>query len=175
MSVKLFISYALNHVTTEMVKNVFDTIFDNEVTQIMELSKLDRDTGKPFKLFWITLDPARHSRVWRFVEQIKIHGRERIIYETKKGKDYYWQVRINKDPEPTKFTPRIMPREQPQQDDELRADVVAFSKTPQFAKIVESVKFEIVEPQIEPGEIVEFREAKRKGASAIKDGKKPRA
>jgi hypothetical protein len=46
--VKLFISYALGYVTTAMVKDVFDTVFDNEVEQIEELEKKDRVTGKPF-------------------------------------------------------------------------------------------------------------------------------
>lgn len=134
MSVKLFIAYALGHVTTEMVKEVFDSIFNNEVTQIMEVERKDRNTGKPFKLFWITLQPARHSRVWRFVEEIEQFGKASIIYETKRGKEYYWQVRINKEKE-TKITPRIMTREETTAaaTPEERAACVAFSKTPKFA------------------------------------------
>ena len=113
MPVKLFISYALNNVTTERVKDVFDTCFDNEVTQIMEFTKFDRDSGKPFKLFWITLDPSRNSRLWKFVEEIKQFGKANIIYETRKGTDYFWQVRINKEKTITSddFVPRIMPRD----------------------------------------------------------------
>jgi len=144
--VKLFISYALGHVTTATVKDVFDTVFDNEVTQIEELSKEDRVTGKPFKLFWITLNPARHSRVWRFVDEIEQFGSARIIYESKRGNDYYWQVRINKDKTPPtiKTTPRILPREVTTSETataQERADVIAFSKTPEFSKLVDSVVF----------------------------------
>ena len=164
--VKLFISYALNHVTTQMVKDVFDTVFDNEVTQIEELSKQDRDTGKSFKLFWITLNPAQHSRVWKFVEEIEQFGSARIIYETHKGKDYYWQVRINKDKEKVavKTTPRILPREEVTTSDTAtakeRADVIAFSKTDAFSKMVNSIVFEgVVEPKLEPGEIKEAADA----------------
>ena len=165
--VKLFISYALNHVTTETVKDVFDTIFDNEVTQIEELSKQDRDTGKSFKLFWITLNPDRHSRVWKFVDEIEQFGSARIIYETHKGKEYYWQVRLNKEktaPEKTvKTTPRILPREVTTSDTATakeRADVIAFSKTAAFSKLVDSVIFEgVIEPKMEPGEIKEALEA----------------
>ena len=160
-SVKLFISYALNHVTTATVKDVFDTVFDNEVTQIEELTKEDRVTGKPFKLFWITLNPARHSRVWKFVDEIEKFGSARIIYETKRGTDYYWQIRLNKDKETpvVKTTPRILPREVTTSEtatDKERADVIAFTKTPDFTKLVKSVVFEgVIEPKLEPGEIKE--------------------
>jgi len=157
--VKLFISYTLGHVTTPMVKDVFDTIFDNEVEQIEELERKDRVTGKSFKLFWITLNPARHSRVWRFVDEIEKYGSARIIYETHKGKDYFWQVRLNKEKEPpapaVKFTPRILPREETTSNnatDKDRADVIAFTKTPAFSKLVKSVVFTI-EPKLEDGEI----------------------
>jgi hypothetical protein len=160
-SVKLFISYALNHVTTATVKDVFDTVFDNEVTQIEELTKEDRVTGKPFKLFWITLNPARHSRVWKFVDEIEKFKSARIIYETKRGTDYYWQVRLNKDKEQAvKTAPRILPREVTTSEtatDKERADVIAFTKTPDFTKLVKSVMFEGV---IEPGEIKEKSKTK---------------
>ena len=157
-SVKLFISYTLGHVTTATVKDVFDLVFNNEVTQIEELERKDRNTGKSFKLFWITLIPARHSRLWRFVDEIEKFGKASIIYETHKGKNYYWQVRINKDKEPAvKFTPRIMPREETTSNNATakeRADVIAFSKTPAFSKLVKSVVFEgVIEPKLEEGEI----------------------
>jgi hypothetical protein len=160
--VKLFISYTLGHVTTATVKDVFDTVFDNEVEQIEELERNDRVTGKPFKLFWITLNPARHSRVWRFVDEIEHYGSARIQYETKRGTDYYWQVRINKDkPKPeVKTTPRILPREVTSETATAkeRADVIAFSKTQAFSKLVDSVVFEgVIEPKLEPGEIKEPR------------------
>lgn len=165
-SVKLFISYTLGHVTTATVKDVFDTVFDNEVTQIEELERKDRVTGKPFKLFWITLAPERHSRVWRFVDEIEQYGSARIIYETKRGNDYYWNVRINKDKTPApavKTTPRILPRESKPEvttsntaTAKERADVIAFSKTAAFSKLVDSVVFEgVISPKLEPGEIRE--------------------
>ena len=165
-SVKLFISYALGHVTTATVKDVFDLVFNNEVTQIEELTKEDRVTGKPFKLFWITLAPARHSRVWKFVEEIEQVGFARITYESKRGKDYYWQVRLNKDKESVKTTPRILPREVPEvttsetATDKERADVIAFTKTPEFTKLVKSVVFEGVIKPLEPGEIKEKSKTK---------------
>jgi hypothetical protein len=159
-SVKLFISYTLGHVTTATVKDVFDLVFNNEVIQIEELERKDRDTGKSFKLFWITLAPERHSPVWRFVDEIEKFGSARIIYETHKGKDYFWQVRINKDKETTpavKSTPRIMPREETTSNNATakeRADVIAFTKTPAFSKLVKSVVFEgVIEPKLEEGEI----------------------
>ena len=176
--VKLFISYTLGHVTTATVKDVFDTVFDDEVTQIEELERKDRDTGKSFKLFWITLAPARHSRVWRFVDEIEKFGKASIIYETRKGKDYFWQVRINKDKEPpVKSTPRIMPREETTSNTATakeRADVIAFTKTPAFSKLVDSVVFEgVIEPKLEPGEIkekkVKFIEDEKRERAALKD------
>ena len=161
--VKLFISYALNHVTTETVRDVFDTVFDNEVTQIEELERNDRNTGKSFKLFWITLNPDRNSRAWKFVDEIEQFGSARIIYETRKGKDYYWQVRLNKEKVPTvKTTPRILPREVTTSDTATakeRADVIAFSKTDAFSKMVNSIVFEGVIEPLEPGEIKEAAEA----------------
>ena len=181
--VKLFISYALGYVTTAMVKDVFDTVFDNEVTQIEELEKKDRVTEKPFKLFWITLNPARHSHAWRFVEEIEKFGSARIIYESKRGKDYYWQVRLNKDKEQApaiKTTPRILPREVKEvkeittsatATDNERTEVVAFTKTPEFAALVESVVLDcVIEPKREEGEVPE----KRKAKVIVKDNKKPR-
>jgi Cu2+-containing amine oxidase len=158
--VKLFISYALNHVTTATVKDVFDSVFNNEVTEIVELVKKDRDTGKSFKLFWITLEPERHSPVWRFVDEIEKFDKASIIYETHKGKDFYWQVRLNKDKvKPVKTMPRIMAREETTSTnatDKERADVIAFTKTPAFTKLVESVVFEgVISPKLEPGEIKE--------------------
>jgi hypothetical protein len=158
--VKLFISYALNHVTTAIVKDVFDSVFNNEVTEIVELAKKDRDTGKPFKLFWITLEPQRHSPVWRFVDEIEKFGKASIIYETHRGKDFYWQVRLNKDKDkPVKTMPRIMAREETTSTnvtDKERADVIAFTKTPAFTKLVDSVVFEgVISPKLEPGEIKE--------------------
>jgi hypothetical protein len=174
--VKLFISYTLGHVTTATVKDVFETVFDDEVTQIEELAKEDRVTGKPFKLFWITLAPARQSRVWRFVDEIEKFGSARIIYETKRGNDYFWQVRINKDkPQPVvvKTTPRILPREVTTSEsatDKERADVIAFSKTPAFSKLVDSIVFEgVIEPKLEPGEI------KEKPRSVIKPAERRKA
>lgn len=179
--VKLFISYALGYVTTATVKDVFDTVFDNEVTQIEELAKQDRVTGKQFKLFWVTLEPARHSRVWKFVEEIEKFGSARIIYETKRGNDYFWQVRLNKDKEAVKTTPRILPREvkdvkevttSETATDKERAEVIAFTKTPEFTKLVESVVFEgVIEPKLEPGEIKEKRKIVIK-ASERKQGVK---
>ena len=109
MSTNLFISYALPHCTTEMVKEVFDTVFDNSVVKIAETSKTDRDTGKPFKMFWITLDCGRSCRTLDvFLAEIKKHEKASIIYETTKGKDRYWNVRINKDK--VKTVPRILER-----------------------------------------------------------------
>jgi hypothetical protein len=168
-SVKLFIAYALGHVTTATVRDVFDLVFNNEVTQIEELERKDRNTGKSFKLFWITLAPERHSPVWRFVDEIEKFGKASIIYETHKGKNYYWQVRINKDKEPaTKFTPRIMSREETTSNNATakeRADVIAFTKTPAFSKLVDSVVFEgVIEPKLEPGEIKEGNAAERREA-----------
>jgi hypothetical protein len=185
--VKLFISYALNHVTTAIVKDVFDSIFNNEVTQIEELVKKDRDTGKTFKLFWITLEPARHSPVWRFVDEIEKFDKASIIYESHKGKDFYWQVRLNKDKiKPVKTMPRIMPRAEVKEIKEVdvkevttsetatekeRTDAIAFTKTPEFSKLVESIVFEgVIEPKLEVGEIPE----KRKLSSEDKKVKKPR-
>ena len=181
--VKLFISYALGYVTTATVKDVFDTVFDNEVTQIEELAKQDRVTGKQFKLFWVTLEPARHSRVWKFVEEIEKFGSARIIYETRKGKDYYWQVRLNKEKTEVKTTPRILPREITTSEvttsetatAKERADVIAFSKTAAFSQLVDSIVFEgVVEPKLEPGEIKEGNAAARRKAAraALQDKKR---
>jgi hypothetical protein len=177
--VKLFISYALGYVTTAMVKDVFDTVFDNEVSQIEELERKDRNTGKPFKLFWVTMIPARHSRVWRFVDEIEKFGSARINYETKRGTDYYWNIRINKDKVPVvKTTPRILPREVKSEvttsetaTDKERAEVIAFTNTPEFSKLVESVVFEgVIEPKMEPGEIKEKRKIVIK-SSEMRKGK----
>ena len=184
--VKLFISYALGHVTTATVKDVFDTVFDDEVTQIEELETKDRVSGKSFKLFWITLEPARHSRVWRFVDEIEQFKSARIIYETKRGTDYYWQVRLNVEKEkPTvkTTTPRILPREDKEittsenATDKERAEVVAFTKTPEFTKLVESVVFEgVIEPKLEPGEIKETKRKDKAEHTSIQeiDGKRQR-
>jgi hypothetical protein len=94
-----------------MVKEVFDTVFQNCVVKIAETSKTDRNTGKPFKMFWVTLDCGRSSwTLGNFIAEIEKHGYASIIYETTKGQDRWWNVRINKEKEKVKTVPRILER-----------------------------------------------------------------
>ena len=72
----------------------------------------------------------------------------------------------NKDKEKVavKTTPRILPREEVTTSDTAtakeRADVIAFSKTDAFSKMVNSIVFEgVVEPKLEPGEMKEAADA----------------
>ena len=158
----LFISYALPHCTTEMVREVFDTVFQNGVLKVAETTKTDSKTGKPFKLFWITLDCGRSCHTLdKFLAEIEKHGNASIIYETSRGQDRWWNVRINKEKEVTKTQPRILER----MERMTRAEIVECSKTAEFAAEVAKVKFEIVEP----GEIVE---GKRKATGAAGKGAK---
>jgi hypothetical protein len=54
--------------------------------------------------------------------------------------------------------------------DKERAEVVAFTKTPEFTNLVESVVFEgVIEPKLEDGEI---KDTKRKAESKSKIVKK---
>jgi len=162
MSANLFISYALPHCTTEMVKEVFDTVFQNCVVKIAEISKTDRNTGKPFKMFWVTLDCGRSNwTLGKFIAEIEKHGNASLIYETTKGQDRWWNVRINKEKEKVKTVPRILERTEGMTRDE----VVAFTKTKEFAAEVESSTFEV----LEPGEIVE---GKRKASGSAGKGAK---
>jgi hypothetical protein len=159
MSANLFISYALPHCTTEMVKEVFDTVFQNCVVKIVETTKTDRNTGKPFKMFWVTLDCGRSNwTLGKFIAEIEKHGNASLIYETTKGQDRWWNVRINK--EKVKTVPRILER-----TEGMSREEVAFTKTNEFAAEVAKVHFEIVEP----GEIVE---GKRKATGAAGKGTK---
>ena len=96
MSITLFISYALPHCTTEMVKDVFDELYENTVMKVAEKEMKDRKTGKPFKLFWITLDESR-PEVFYQLRQAERHGAARITYESTNGKDRWWNVVVNKE------------------------------------------------------------------------------
>jgi hypothetical protein len=53
--------------------------------------------------------------------------------------------------------------------DKERADVIAFTKTPAFTKLVDSVVFEgSISPKLEPGEIKEGNSAQRRKAQRVK-------
>jgi len=104
-----YIPYALPHVTLATVKDTFEAIFDGDV-KVNELIRKDRDTGRDFKLFWITVEGG-NKHIDFFIEEIKSAGSAKITYERSKGQDRYWQVKLN-NPRPTEeFKPRILKRE----------------------------------------------------------------
>ena len=97
MSITLFISYALPHCTVEMVKDVFDELCEKTVLKVAEKEMKDRKTGKPFKLFWITLDESRPELFYQIRQAEHRHGAARITYESTNGKDRWWNVVVNKE------------------------------------------------------------------------------
>jgi hypothetical protein len=110
-----YIPYALPHVTVATVKDTFEAIFEGDV-KVNEVMRKDRDTGRDFKLFWITVDGG-NKHIDFFIDEINSAGSAKITYERSKGQDRYWQVKLNKPktdkptdkPEP--FKPRILKRE----------------------------------------------------------------
>ena len=98
MVVSFYISYALPHCTTEMVRATFDEMFHNIVVEITEETKDDNmHAGKKFKRFWIKCDERLH----RFAptldcvcETIQQRGYAQVYYEKTKGVDRYWKVKL---------------------------------------------------------------------------------
>lgn len=112
-----YIPYALPHVTAATVKDTFEAIFEGDV-KVNELMRKDRDSGRDFKLFWITVDGG-NKHIDFFIQEIKTAGSAKITYERSKGQDRYWQVKLNinkpkthSEAEPAEpFKPRILKRE----------------------------------------------------------------
>lgn len=110
---ELFISYAMHHCTISDVTDTFNSVFEEDVVvKVSDATRKDKTTGRPFKMFWITL--TLNDRVNRFIKEINDFGEACIIYETDKyNNQRYWKVRINVRPSTPSpdFKPRIMPRE----------------------------------------------------------------
>ena len=98
MVVTLYISYALPHCTTEMVRAKFDDMFQNIVIEITEEIKDDNSrAGKKFKRFWIKCDETLHrfTPTLDYVcETIFKTGYAQVYYEKTKGVDRYWKVKL---------------------------------------------------------------------------------
>ena len=137
MQTTLFISYALPHCTTEMVKDIFDELFDNQVTKIAENTRKDRTTGRDFKLFWITLDSSKPGRLGNFIRDMGEDGK-RIAYDETHGKVRYWIVRLNKvkTVEKKKFVPRILELEEGEikEDFDFKGQIVKIDATEDSAE-----------------------------------------
>jgi len=104
-----YIPYALPHVTLAMVKDTFEAIFDGDV-KVNEIMRKDRNTGRDFKRFWITVEGG-NIHIDFFTDEIKAAGSAKITYERSKGQDRYWQVKLNIPKTEEPFKPRILKRE----------------------------------------------------------------
>jgi hypothetical protein len=95
MIIVLYISYALPHCTTEMVREKFDAMFMNCVFRIAEELKDDtKFPGKKFKRFWINVDGYRHDPMLNYVlDSIRNEGTAKVYYERTQGVDRYWKVK----------------------------------------------------------------------------------
>ena len=91
-----YISYALPHCTTEMVRAKFDSMFVDEcVCKIAEEVKDDtKNIGKKFKRFWILVDCYKHDPMMNYMlESIERDGSAKVYYEKTHGVDRYWKVK----------------------------------------------------------------------------------
>jgi hypothetical protein len=105
-----YIPYALPHVTVETVTDTFQSIFGGNI-KVNETLRKDRDTGKDFKLFWITIiDANKHLDF--FIQEINETGSAKITYEHTKGHDRFWQVKLNLKVVSEPFKPRILKRDE---------------------------------------------------------------
>jgi hypothetical protein len=93
-----YISYALPHCTTEMVRAKFDDMFQNIVVLITEEVKNDNmREGKKFKRFWINCDESLQRftpALDHVLEIIKTTGYAKLYYEKSNGVDRYWKVKL---------------------------------------------------------------------------------
>ena len=91
----LYISYALPHCTTEMIRTKFDDLFMNCVLTIAEEVKEDtKNVGKKFKRFWVNIDNNRYDHNMRFIlETIVKEGSAKVYYEKTHGVDRFWKVK----------------------------------------------------------------------------------
>jgi len=110
---ELFISYAMNQCTTESVTSVFNSVFDEDVVvKVAEAIRKDKTTGRPFKMFWITI--KLNQRVNLFIKEIKDVGHASIIYGMDHKTERYWKVRVNANSAPLpNFKPKLLPKDIP--------------------------------------------------------------
>jgi len=91
--VSLYISYALNQCSIADVTETFDMTFDGEVVvDVSEAVRVDKSTHRPFKMFWIEVQPNR--RMDEFLADIKSSGSARLYFK-EKGISRFWNVRFN--------------------------------------------------------------------------------
>ena len=97
MFLVFYISYALPHCTTEMVRAKFDSMFIDPIVTIVGEELLDdtRNVGKKFKRFWICVESCRpHDPTMKWImETIEKEGTANVYYEKKKGVDRFWKVK----------------------------------------------------------------------------------
>ena len=105
MVVSFYISYALPHCTTEMVRDKFNEIFQNSVVDItVEIKDDNTRAGKKFKRFWIKCDeslnrvtsphPSLMLTLDYMREMIEKTGYAQVYYEKSNGVDRYWKVKL---------------------------------------------------------------------------------
>jgi len=142
----LFISYALGHCTAEDITENFNMTFDDDVVvKISEKTQVDTTTHKPFKMFWVEVNPNR--RMASFLDEIKTNGYARLYFK-EKGASRFWQVQINKKPV---SKPRILPRAP---KETLEQTVLAFINTEAMQERIAGV--------IAQDEVIAFKEAEQK-------------
>ena len=102
----LFINYALGSCKINDVSDTFNWTFDDDVVvKISEATRVDKSTHKPFKMFWIEVNPNR--RLVSFLEEIKSNGRARLYFR-ENGVRRFWNVCFDK---AETRVPRILPKE----------------------------------------------------------------
>lgn len=109
---ELFISYAMNHCTTESVTSALNSVFDEDVVvKVAEAIRKDNTTGRQFKMFWITI--KLNQRVNLFIKEIKDVGHASIIYGMDNKIERFWKIRINSPPPAplSDFKPKLLPKD----------------------------------------------------------------
>ena len=113
MSLTLCIKYALARVTKEDITWVFNELFGEDlVTDVTELVKQDRYSGKDFKMFFIKCDKAAQTKGKLDKLEAKI-TKDKMAKVTCDSYGHFWQVSFAiEKPKPAEvFKPRIMDEE----------------------------------------------------------------
>ena len=106
----LCIGYALDRCTPEQVSEIFNYIIDdNQVESVTTLDKTNKNTQRPFKIFFINFKRTS-EKLASVVERIESEGFIRVEYDA----PWFWKVTLAKKKEVNdeKKGPRIMGRDE---------------------------------------------------------------
>ena len=110
MSYSVCIPRAKYFVTTEMVKQVFSTIFGEDlIERVDRVERSDQNTGEGFWIIFVHFkdnEDTPSNSLAEFMSKLCVEGEVKVIYQD----NWFWKVRQTT-PKPPRKGPRIMTME----------------------------------------------------------------